>query len=91
MKLKTLAQILTISALTATALIGCSAERVEKLQKSIQAIQGDTVKREQYPFKGQMGNIERQYTQKVNLQPPNTKASPSNLPKIHGLLSQSIE
>ena len=64
MKLKTLAQILTISALTATALIGCSAERVEKLQKSIQAMQGDTVKREQYPFTGQMGNIERQYTQK---------------------------
>lgn len=59
MKLKILASILTIS--TLTVLAGCSATSVEKLQKSIQTMQGDTVKREQYPFKQQMGKIESQY------------------------------
>ncbi len=59
MKIKTVATILAIS--TLTVLAGCSATSVEKLQKSIQAIQGDTVKREQYPFKQQMGKIESQY------------------------------
>ena len=59
MKLKILASILTIS--TLTVLVGCSATSVEKLQKSIQTMQGDTVKREQYPFKQQMGKIESQY------------------------------
>ena len=59
MKLKILASILTIS--TLTVLAGCSATSVEKLQKSIQTMQGDTVKREQYPFKQQIGKIESQY------------------------------
>ena len=59
MKIKTIATILAVS--TMTALAGCSATSVEKLQKSIQTIQGDTVKREQYPFKQQTGKIESQY------------------------------
>ena len=59
MKIKTVATILAIS--TLTVLAGCSATSIEKLQKTIQAIQGDTVKREQYPFTQQIGKIESQY------------------------------
>jgi hypothetical protein len=61
MKIKTVATILAIS--TLTVLAGCSATSIEKLQKTIQAIQGDTVKREQYPFTQQIGKIESQYAQ----------------------------
>ena len=61
MKIKTVATILAIS--TLTVLAGCSATSIEKLQKTIQAIQGDTVKREWYPFNQQIGKIESQYAQ----------------------------